>query len=504
MEIANRNTYYNSIFSAIVVNSNTDLDPLGLGRVQLYIPSIHLDYADIYTTYLTSEDKEHTDGWSKFPWAITLVTGLENGNVVYGSNINNKNNEYIVLGLDVYNNANSKSTSSNLDISSNVSGLLDITMPIIIHNEIGIATTDWPDNISDSKYTKITPYDNGGWSIGLIQWHHCRAFDCLYQIAQSDTNWRNYWSNKQLDLYLDLEKSIKTNSTTGYRTKYQDNFHPTVGTDQYEGIKKMLGSDIGKQTQKTLASIDTSTSLETLMGNPYNISNPAVLIFLADIMNQYGANLPNTIKKASSICASSGDIMSQLNEFRDWCKTNLNKYNTYITRRNNTYTYIENLYNSGKLSVGTTLTDVNNTTNNTQLLWPSPDCHIITSKYGNRTYYSTKYKTWVKDFHTGVDLSKSGGSYGYPIIAAHSGTVATKDLGGVSYGTLTTITNGSMTTYYAHQSRRAVGIVNGAKVQAGQVIGYIGNTGNSSGAHLHFEIRLNGKHVDPLPYIQKS
>ena len=56
-----------------------------------------------------------------------------------------------------------------------------------------------------------------------------------------------------------------------------------------------------------------------------------------------------------------------------------------------------------------------------------------------------------------------------------------------------------MATLYGHQSQIAVSV--GEKVLAGEVIGYVGSTGNSTGPHLHFEVRISGNPVDPTPYI---
>ena len=56
-------------------------------------------------------------------------------------------------------------------------------------------------------------------------------------------------------------------------------------------------------------------------------------------------------------------------------------------------------------------------------------------------------------------------------------------------------------TAYSHQSRFASGVRAGARVRQGQVIGYVGNTGHSFGAHLHFEVRINGSPVDPMGYL---
>jgi murein DD-endopeptidase MepM/ murein hydrolase activator NlpD len=97
--------------------------------------------------------------------------------------------------------------------------------------------------------------------------------------------------------------------------------------------------------------------------------------------------------------------------------------------------------------------------------------------------------------HTGVDFAAPRGT---PILAAGNGVV--EKVGRNSgYGNMTIIrhTNG-YETLYGHQSGFAKGLAPGARVRQGQVIGYVGSTGLSTGPHLHFEIRVNGKPVDPL------
>jgi murein DD-endopeptidase MepM/ murein hydrolase activator NlpD len=97
--------------------------------------------------------------------------------------------------------------------------------------------------------------------------------------------------------------------------------------------------------------------------------------------------------------------------------------------------------------------------------------------------------------HTGVDWSNRIGT---PIFAAGNGTVikAEWDSG---YGRRVELqhTNGYVTAY-SHQSRFAPGIRPGARVRQGQVIGYVGNTGLSTGPHLHYEVVVNGRFVDPM------
>lgn len=101
--------------------------------------------------------------------------------------------------------------------------------------------------------------------------------------------------------------------------------------------------------------------------------------------------------------------------------------------------------------------------------------------------------------HAGLDIAAPEGT---PIRAADSGRVALMQGVGASggYGNYTCIQHsGPVATCYAHQSR--FGTSPGATVSKGQVIGYVGNTGNSFGAHLHFEVRVNGTPVNPMAYL---
>jgi len=98
--------------------------------------------------------------------------------------------------------------------------------------------------------------------------------------------------------------------------------------------------------------------------------------------------------------------------------------------------------------------------------------------------------------HTGVDWADDTGS---PIFAAGNGTIVKADWDSGGYGRKVEIQhlNGYMTAY-GHLSRFARGIQPGAKVRQGQIIGYVGNTGLSTGPHLHYEVLVNGHFVDPM------
>jgi len=101
--------------------------------------------------------------------------------------------------------------------------------------------------------------------------------------------------------------------------------------------------------------------------------------------------------------------------------------------------------------------------------------------------------------HAGVDIAAGEGT---PIHAADAGRVVLMQGTGASggYGNYSCVQHtATMSSCYAHQSR--FGTSAGASVSQGQVIGYVGNTGHSFGAHLHFEVRINGSPVNPLGYL---
>lgn len=125
--------------------------------------------------------------------------------------------------------------------------------------------------------------------------------------------------------------------------------------------------------------------------------------------------------------------------------------------------------------------------------WPVPSCTYITSKFGYRVhpiFGTTKY-------HSGVDIAAG---YGAAIQAAAGGTVSIAEKSD-SYGYYCVIyhSNGT-TTLYAHMNEMPCVSV-GDTVSAGQLIGYVGSTGWSTGPHCHFEIRVNGSCVDPIAYF---
>lgn len=125
--------------------------------------------------------------------------------------------------------------------------------------------------------------------------------------------------------------------------------------------------------------------------------------------------------------------------------------------------------------------------------WVTPCAYtVLTSAYGWRIHPITKKES----FHNGVDLANVTGT---PIYAAKSGTVTVTTYNSV-YGYYVQINHGDgFSSLYAHMTHYIVSP--GQTVSAGQIIGYMGSTGWSTGAHLHFTIYYNGNTVNPMDYI---
>ncbi len=132
-------------------------------------------------------------------------------------------------------------------------------------------------------------------------------------------------------------------------------------------------------------------------------------------------------------------------------------------------------------------------------LWPlEAQFHMIT------TYFGLDYLYGQPRNHKGIDVS-GGGIYGHPIYASKAGTVIiakTTYIEGYSYGKYVVIDHGDgYSTLYGHCSDVYVSV--GQQVERGEAIGAVGSTGNSTGPHLHFEVRENNVPQDPFNYVKK-
>jgi len=131
--------------------------------------------------------------------------------------------------------------------------------------------------------------------------------------------------------------------------------------------------------------------------------------------------------------------------------------------------------------------------------WPIPGYTTLTSPFGMR--FDPYYQYYRG--HNGIDVS-GGGIAGKPVIASAKGTVIMAEFNNGGYGNYVVLSHGDVngslvTTHYAHLMSYTVGV--GQTVNQGDVIGYVGTTGASTGYHLHFEVRTNNTPVNPFGYV---
>ena len=125
-----------------------------------------------------------------------------------------------------------------------------------------------------------------------------------------------------------------------------------------------------------------------------------------------------------------------------------------------------------------------------RFLWPVPHFYKVSSQFGPRG----------RKHHDGIDIPAPSGT---PVIAADTGVVIYSDNGIRGYGNMVVIAHGDdVFTVYAHHRKNKVS--KGERVDRGQVIAEVGNTGRSSGPHLHFEIRVKDIVRNPAQYLSKK
>jgi murein DD-endopeptidase MepM/ murein hydrolase activator NlpD len=131
-----------------------------------------------------------------------------------------------------------------------------------------------------------------------------------------------------------------------------------------------------------------------------------------------------------------------------------------------------------------------------RFIWPEPQAQI-SQPFGPSTFWFEPPYGGYPHFHTGIDLVEPFGS---PVYAADDGIVALVGSSSSGYGNYVVIAHaGGLETLYGHLSTALVSV--GQALTQGTAVGLEGSTGNSTGAHLHFELRINQKPVNPAPYL---
>ena len=208
----------------------------------------------------------------------------------------------------------------------------------------------------------------------------------------------------------------------------------------------------------------------SISGGIMNLANR-----LEGVSSQYFSTLPGTttemidVSKIDDFIEEVKEINMVLNEFQGMAEISDSEMLQFTTIRDSLSTYLDYIPS----------------------LWPTESAYIG-SDFGMRWHPLHK----VLKEHTGTDI---GGAYGEDIYASAAGTVTMSRYNG-GYGYMIEIDHGEgITTRYAHCQKLLVKA--GETVEKGQVIAYLGNSGVSTGPHLHFEIRIDKVPVNPIPFI---
>ncbi len=275
---------------------------------------------------------------------------------------------------------------------------------------------------------------------------------------------------------------------------------------QYDEIKNYLRLSYQNQNMNYVEMVLASGSLADLFTNIERIGN--MIDYQNSMMERLNDNLGelNDMKvvleeqktKSEEQMAS---LEKQKSEFETMAAES-EAYMLQLKKDQTTYTRLQNEYKAAEAALNSELEEMLAELARQQaeayvggeLMWPVPLANKrISSYYGWRDLDGDGKK---EDWHLGIDIP---GVTGTDIYAANGGTVITAKWH-YSYGNYVIVDHGGgRTTLYAHASKLLVNV--GDTVKQGEVIAKVGNTGNSFGAHLHFEVRQDGKTQNPLDYV---
>ena len=250
-----------------------------------------------------------------------------------------------------------------------------------------------------------------------------------------------------------------------------------------------MGSNLGKQVA---ANIFSKLIYWFIVG----VFGVTIIFIVIDYMS---SDAVSKYTDMSKLLTKTQTVSTKSQFKQDFLESTNKKAEIYMSTRR------EENVNSMTGSVDTFITNTSTVNYNSEWVWPVPGFTEITSRFGTREQVvGTNINTTN---HGGLDISGSG-IFGTPILAVADGVVEkaavlnseTADKYSVAYGNYVELKHSNeVETVYAHCGRLNVSV--GDTVKQGDVIAYVGNTGQSSGAHLHIAVKVNGVLKDPESYL---
>lgn len=277
--------------------------------------------------------------------------------------------------------------------------------------------------------------------------------------------------------------------------------------EQQEALEQRLVAQYKAGKTTYLDVLLNSTSLSKFISNYYLVGKVAkadneLLEQIAEEKEKIEKTKANLEKQQSEIKIAKADAEkenvklknakaqknSQVAKLDEEKKSIQQQIDEYDKKMSDLEAQIRKAQEANKSSGGTKVTY------NGVMAWPVPGYTKITSTYGMRIHPIYK----VQKMHNGIDIG--GAPWGAPFVAADDGIVIQASDKGNGYGLCVVIDHGGgISTLYGHGS--AVYVSVGQKVTKGQKVLGIGSSGVSTGKHAHFEVRVGGKAVNPIPYV---
>ena len=471
-------TSYKGFNSPLKVQVTRIDDPLQLNRVQVYIPTYHgkfeqdlVGYGDDLGSYpwatmcsiLFKDSSNFTsDSMSElysgelpmiFPTVGTIGWVLfEGGDVrapIYMGSLGKGEMNEIVEG------SYTGSDNNNMSITG-TSSELSVMADIIFEQEGG-----------GKNYGNINPLDVDAISIGVLQWHADNGRELITRIKNANPGVFNHLYNFY-NATFPIEKSWK-------------GFYVSKGDNNYNCIKELLTGNEGKQCQDEYVNEFLSSYVD--QGKSVGVNDYKAQIFFCDMYNQSPAGAMKIARSTSN--KSLDGLYQETMNGGHWLGSSAYHNND---RRTRVYNKVKQMDTQAALSSVTSPTMSSAMSVGLTFAYPT-DCKNVSVQY-------------VKLVHPYITIAEDG-IEGQEVRASHDGTAKPHNSTG-RYGKWVSIISGKYETRYLHLrnfSSLLPNLETGVSVKAGDVIGYVGHTGDVSSTCLDFQLLVNGNAKDPLPYL---
>ena len=476
------NNAYKGYYSPLKARVTRVDDPQQLNRVQVYIPVCHGEFVEQKTGY--------SDELGEYPWATMCTTILKDmdmytvdsmkelfagdmpvilpsvGTVGWVMFEGGDLRSPIYMGSlakgeinELVSGAYAGSDNNNLSLSNGTSNL-SVMADVIFANESG-----------GKNYNIINPKDVDAISIGLLQWHANNGRELMRRIKDSNPTQFNALYNNY-------------NATFSLEKSWSD-FYVNKGDDNYNAIKAIIDTPNGHTVQDEYTNEYLSNYVA--QGESVGVTDFRAQIYFCDMYNQSPTGAMN-IARASR----KKDLDGLYNETMNgdyWLGSS-----AYGNRDRRTRVYNEvKVLDINKALTTATSSDLQGT-----------------NSLGFAVEYPTDCKEIVESFergkNKGIKIFEEG-IMGAEVRASHSGTARFLDRGANGYGKFVEIKQGKYTTRYTHlrsfpNNHRNHAPTDTVNIEQGEVIGYVGRSGDANSVFLGFEMYMNGVAVDPLPYLE--